>query len=277
VEWPPGPYAPREPRESAPYLLAGLLLILAIVLFSGYLLLRDVNREFRLAELRTNFVANVSHEIRTPLAAIRLYAEKIAMPASEDPKVRSGYVSTIINESERLTRLADNVLELSRIETGTKVYRMAPASLGDVVHSSARTIDYLLVQRGFTLRVAVDDDVPPVRVDTDAMEQAILNLLTNAVKYSGDSRQIELRVSRFNNEAVIEVADRGVGIHPRDHGRIFEKFYRIHSEETSHVAGTGLGLTLVQHIVKAHAGRVEIKSAPGQGSTFSIYIPAGAA
>lgn len=234
-----------------------------------------MNREVRLAELRTHFVANVSHELKTPLTAIRLYADKIVMTAS-DQEARAGYAATIINESERLSRLVDNVLEFSRIESGTKIYRMAATSLADVVRSAKQTMDYMLVQRGFTLKVAVDRDLPLFKIDADAMEQAILNLLTNAVKYSGDSRQIALRVSRAGSGAVIEVEDQGVGIDPKDHIRIFEKFYRIHAVETTHVAGTGLGLTLVQHIVSAHGGRVAVKSEPGHGSTFSIHIPAEA-
>jgi signal transduction histidine kinase len=121
-----------------------------------------VNREIRLAELRTHFVANVSHEIKTPLTAIRPYADKLALAKSVDEETRSGYIATIINESERLSRLVDNVLEFSRIETGTKTYMIASASIVDVVKSAAQTIDYLIVQRGFTLGVVIEPDIPRV-------------------------------------------------------------------------------------------------------------------
>ena len=112
-----------------------------------------------------------------------------------------------------------------------------------------------------------------VRVDRDAIEQAILNLLHNAMKYSGASRDIDLRLQKKDNYALIQVIDRGVGIDPKEKERIFEKFYRVSSEENKRLPGTGLGLTLVSHIVKAHGGRIEVKSEPGKGSAFSIYLP----
>jgi signal transduction histidine kinase len=130
------------------------------------------------------------------------------------------------------------------------------------------------LQQGFTLRLSIEDDLPSLRADPDALEQAILNLLTNAMKYSGDSREIDLRLGSRNGDAIIEVTDRGLGIALDEQKHVFEKFYRARSHESHLIAGTGLGLTLVAHIVDAHGGRVELESAPGTGSTFSILIPA---
>ena len=255
------------------FYFAALALVVSLTLFGAYLLLRDVRRELRLAELRSQFVSSVSHELKTPLTAIRMFAETLWLGRSKDQQMQAEYLETIVNESERLTRLVDNVLDFSKIEQGKKTYRVEPASLAEIVHAAARAVRYPLAQQGFELRVDAQDGLPPLRVDRDALEQAILNLLTNAMKYSGDARQIDLRLQREDGEAVIQVSDRGVGIAAEEQARIFDKFYRAPTRENQLVPGTGLGLTLVAHIAKAHGGQVEVKSAPGEGSTFSIRLP----
>ncbi|HEY2933362.1 MAG TPA: HAMP domain-containing sensor histidine kinase [Acidobacteriota bacterium] len=274
VEWKAGRFAAAKTtgRLAALY-LAGLALILGITLFGGYLLLRDVNRDMRMAEMRSQFVASVSHELKTPITAIRMFAETLALGRGNEEQIRAEYLETIVQESERLARLVDNVLDFSKIEQGKKIYRMRPTSLQDVIRSAARAMQYPLAQQGFTLQVSIDDEVPALQADSDAMQQAVLNLLTNAMKYSGEAREIELRLGAVNGDAVIEVSDRGLGIAREDQARIFEKFYRIPSPQNALIAGTGLGLTLVAHIAAAHGGRVGVQSAPGQGSTFSIQIP----
>jgi signal transduction histidine kinase len=223
--------------------------------------------------MRSHFVANVSHELKTPLTAIRMFADTLVLRPSADERMQSEYLHTITNESERLTRLVDNVLEFSKIEQGRKIYHMHTAALPEVVRSAARAMQYPLAQQGFSLQVSIDENVPALRGDPDALEQAILNLLSNAMKYSGGDREIHLTLAASEGEAVISVTDRGLGIPPEDHKRIFEKFYRVRAAETECIAGTGLGLTLVQHIAEAHGGLVNVQSRPGQGSTFSIRIP----
>jgi signal transduction histidine kinase len=182
-------------------------------------------------------------------------------------------LETIVNESERLARLVDNVLDFSKIEQGKKIYRFGPTRLENVAASAVRTLQFPLTQQGFRLQLNVADDMPELEADSDALEQAILNLLTNAMKYSGDERDIGLSLSTRDGDAVIRVADHGLGLAPEEQKRIFEKFYRAPSHENRLIAGTGLGLTLVAHIARAHGGRVEVDSAPGSGSTFSILIP----
>jgi signal transduction histidine kinase len=253
------------------YLLA-LLLVLSVTLFGAYLLLRDVRRDVRMAEMRSQFVSSVSHELKTPLTAIRMFAETLRLGRSKSQKVQEEYLDTIVSESQRLTRLLNNVLDFSKIEEGKRIYRPEPASLSEIVQTAARAIEYPLSQQGFKLHVRVKEELPEVRVDRDSIEQAILNLLHNAMKYSGASRDIDLRLQKKGSHALIQVIDRGVGIDPKEKERIFEKFYRIPSEENKRLPGTGLGLTLVSHIVKAHGGRIEIESVPGKGSTFFIYL-----
>jgi signal transduction histidine kinase len=253
--------------------VAGLTLVIGITVFGGYLLLRDVNRDIRMTEVRSQFVASVSHELKTPLTAIRMFAETLALGRSRDERTKSEYLETIVNESERLARLVDNVLDFSKIEQGKKIYRPRPTNLGDVAEAAVRALQYPLAQQGFRLHVSVQEDMPLLLADPDAIQQAVLNLLTNAMKYSGDARDLDLRLSTANGDARIEVVDRGLGLSIDEQKRVFEKFYRAPSHETQLIAGTGLGLTLVAHIAKAHGGRVELQSAPGEGSTFSILIP----
>jgi len=257
------------------FYLVTLLLVLSVTLFGAYLLWRDVRRELGLAEMRSQFVSSVSHELKTPLTAIRMFAETLHMGRFQNPQRQSEYLDTIVSESERLTRLLNNVLDFSKIEQGNKAYRPKPASLAEIVQSAARTLHYPLAQQGFDLRIEVEDGMPPVQVDRDALEQAILNLLSNAMKYSGENREIGLCLRRQDGQALIQVTDRGVGIDPKEQTRIFEKFYRVPAPENQLVPGTGLGLALVTHIVKAHGGRLEVHSTPQKGSTFSIYLPLG--
>jgi signal transduction histidine kinase len=251
----------------------GLMLVLGVTLFGAYLLWRDIRREVELAETRSRFVSAVSHELKTPLTAIRMFAETLHEGGAGDEGTQSEYLETIVNESERLTRLLNNVLDFSKIERGQKTYRREPESLEEIVRVTARAMRYPLEQKRFALKLEVEAGMPPARVDRDAIEQAILNLLANAMKYSGDSRDIVLRLRSHDGEAVIEVADRGVGIEPTEVPRIFERFYRVSSPENDRIPGTGLGLTLVQHIALGHDGRVTVTSVPGEGSTFSLHIP----
>jgi signal transduction histidine kinase len=164
-------------------------------------------------------------------------------------------------------------LDFSRIERGQRNYHLVPTPLTDVVQSAARTMQFPLSEQGFDFQVDVCDGLPPMHLDRDALEQAILNLLSNAMKYSGDSRVIALTLRSEKDSAVIEVVDQGIGIAPEERKRIFETFYRVSSSENSAISGTGLGLALVAHTAEAHGGGVEVESTPGKGSTFSIRIP----
>jgi signal transduction histidine kinase len=250
-----------------------LVVVLSVTLFGAYLLWRDVRREVLMAGMRSQFVSSVSHELKTPLTAIRMFAETLRLGRAKDPATQAEYLDTIVNESERLTRLLNNVLDFSKIEQGKRTYHPAPASLSETVQAAARAMEYPLKQQGFELDIQLDEGLPQVRVDRDAIEQAVLNLLSNAMKYSGDSRTIGLKVQREGDRAVIQVVDKGVGIDPNDQEHIFEDFYRVQTRENLSLPGTGLGLSLVSHIAKAHGGSVRVESAPGRGSTFSIILP----
>jgi signal transduction histidine kinase len=255
------------------FYFAALLLVLSVTSFGAYLVWRDVRRELNLTALRSQFVSSVSHELKTPLTAIRMFAETLRMRRASDQQTQAEYLDTIVNESERLTRLLNNVLDFSKIEQGKKTYHLAPTSLSEVVQTSARILEYPLAQQGFELHVNVENNLPSLNADRDALQQAILNLLTNAMKYSGESREIDLRLATQNGDAVIEVTDRGVGIASEEQRRIFEKFYRVPTPENKLISGTGLGLTLVEHVAKGHGGRVEVRSVIAGGSTFALHLP----
>lgn len=254
------------------YLIA-LFLVLCTILFGAYFLWRDLGRELRMAEMRSQFIASVSHELKTPLTSIRIFAETLLMGRAKDPQASQEYLDTIVNESHRLTRLLNNVLDFSKIEKGKRTYHKEPVCLSEIIDMVTQTMQYLLKQEDFNLNVHIEDDLPNVCVDQDAIAQAIINLLSNAMKYSGESDQIDLRVENTGDHVVIEVSDHGIGIAPAQQKCIFEKFYRVQSEQNQRIPGAGLGLALVFHIIDAHDGRIEVQSAPGKGSTFSIHLP----
>jgi len=250
-----------------------LFLVIGFTAFGGYLVWRDVSRELAIADMRSHFAASVSHELKTPLTAIRMFAEALTMGVHKRPEDQQEYLQTIISESERLTRLLNNVLDFSKIEQGTRTYRFEPTSLEKVVCTAERALAFHLNQKGFNLQVELDERIPPVPADKDAIEQAVLNLLHNAMKYSGESRDILLKLRREGDTARIEVIDSGIGISDADRSSIFGKFFRVTGVENQRIPGAGLGLTIVSHIAQSHSGRVEVDSRLGQGSTFSIVLP----
>ena len=256
------------------YALA-LSLILSVTFFGAAMAWRDVRRELRLAGLRSQFVSSVSHELKTPLTSIRMFAEILQTTDPPDPHRLADYLGTIVGESERLTRLLNNVLDLSRIEQDHLIYRPRPTSLAEVTQRAVQAMEYPLKQEGCTLRLHGADALPPVLVDPDALEQAVLNLLSNAIKYSGERREIDVRLKAEHGYGVIEVTDRGPGIPAHALKHLTQKFYRVPTPENQRVPGTGLGLTLVDHMVRAHGGELRVHSVVGEGSTFAIRLPVG--
>jgi signal transduction histidine kinase len=250
-----------------------LILVIGFTAFGGYLLWRDIGRELAIAEMRSQFAASVSHELKTPLTSIRMFAEALTMGVKKHPEAQKEYLQTIISESERLSRLLNNVLDFSKIEQGTRIYRFEPISLEEVIHAAEEAMAFPMDQKGFHLQVEVEEGIPLIHADRDALEQAVLNLLHNAMKYSGESRDIKLKLHRNRDMASIDVTDYGIGIVEQDRDRIFGKFFRVPGIENQKIPGTGLGLTIVSHIAESHGGRVEVKSQPGEGSTFSVILP----
>ncbi len=272
----PGFTADDAPRTSRTLLFVIVALTVGLGVLSASIAWRDVRREVHAAALRTQFVSNVSHELKTPLTAIRMYAELLRMGGDLDGTRRYSYLDTIINESERLSRLINNVLDFSRIERGERTYQRAPVQLDQLATDIQRSLSYPLQQAGFELGVSVEPGLPAVNVDRDALAQAVLNLLSNALKFSDKARRIELDIVRRDHYAVIRVTDHGRGITAEARPHIFEKFYRSPDVAAAGIPGTGLGLALVEHVAHGHGGSVDVVSETGRGSTFSMYLPVGA-
>ena len=262
---------PSNSRTTVYLLMMGLAVGLAIL--GSVFFWRDVRRDLETAELRSLFVASVSHELKTPLAAIRMFAETLRLKRFREPEKETEYLDTIVNESQRLDRLIANVLDFSKIEKSRRIYRFENTSIKDVLESAVRVMDYPLRSKGFQLKLGVRDELPEISADADALLQAVLNLLDNAMKYSGDSREIELSLIRDELNAIIRIRDWGIGIPASEHQRIFEKFQRVPDRKSEGVVGAGLGLALAEHIVEAHGGRIEVESRPGEGSVFSLILP----
>ena len=238
-----------------------------------YLVYSNVRREVHLARLKSDFVANVSHELKTPLALIRLFAETLELGRVPSEEKAQLYYRVINKESHRLTQLINNILDFSRIEAGRKEYRFAPTDVARVVREVIESYRFQIEQQGFELALDVAEDIPVVPADEEALGQAILNLVNNAIKYSRDTKSIRIDVRREGPKVLVSVTDRGIGIPRGEHKKIFEKFYRGEDSLVHETKGSGLGLSLVQHIMDAHGGSVEVESAPGKGSTFTLVLP----
>jgi signal transduction histidine kinase len=233
----------------------------------------NVRRELKLSRLKSDFVANVSHELKTPLALIRLYAETLELGRVPNQERKAEYYRVINKESRRLTQLINNILDFSRIEAGRKEYRLVPSDIGAVVRDVVESYRFAIEKLGFTLELQLGDDLPELALDPEALSQALINLLNNAIKYSPEQKAITVSVRREQDRVLLSVSDRGMGIPRSEHRRIFEKFYRVETSLVHTTKGSGLGLALVQHITEAHGGHVELKSTPGEGSTFTLSLP----
>jgi signal transduction histidine kinase len=238
-----------------------------------WLTYRNVSREMNLARLKSDFVANVSHELRTPLALIRLYAETLELGRLTTKEKYQEYFRIIREESERLTALINNILDFSRIEAGRKEYEFKETNLADLVRSTLDSYRFQIEQNGFSFEENISSDIPPVSVDREAIARSLLNLVNNALKYSKDQKYIGVSLYRANGHVNLEVRDHGIGIPPNEQEKIFEKFYRCGDPLVHNVKGSGLGLSLVRHIARAHGGDVLVESIPQKGSTFTIELP----
>jgi signal transduction histidine kinase len=250
------------------------LLLLSILILGIILTLRATSREMKLAEAKSTFVSNVSHELKTPLALIRLFAETLELGRVKNAEKAHEYHRIINSESRRLTQLINNILDFSKIEAGRKEYQFVESDVAEVVEEVLKSYEYQITSAGFDLSTDIAADLPPVAIDRDAISQAVLNLVNNAVKYSDDTKKINVRLRRRDGYVAIEVADHGIGIPRSEQEKIFEKFYRVSTGLVHDTKGSGLGLALVKHIVEAHKGRIQLESAPGRGSRFTVLIPA---
>jgi two-component system phosphate regulon sensor histidine kinase PhoR len=236
----------------------------------------SMRAERRASQLKSDFIANVSHELKTPLSLIRMFGELLMTGRHKGEGTARDYAGIITRESDRLSHLIDNVLDFARLERGKASYNFAEGRLEEVVDRALEVVRYRLEKDKIRLRTEIAHDLPFVRMDEDAMTLVLLNLVDNAVKYGGgdDGGDVWVKLTRAPGGATLSVRDRGAGISIVDQRRIFERFYRADSARARNVRGSGIGLSLVKHIVEAHGGRVAVESALGAGATFTVFVPA---
>jgi two-component system phosphate regulon sensor histidine kinase PhoR len=238
------------------------------------LLVQDLTRIRRLETVRRDFVSNLSHELRTPLASLKALTETLQDGALDDPPAARRFIDRIQVEVEALTQMATELLELSRIESGRLSLDLTPAAPFDLLSSACKRMQVQAERAGLSLRVECSDELPKIKIDAQRLEQVLVNLIHNAVKFTKPGGEVVLFADEAGiGEVRFAVRDTGIGIPAEDVPRIFERFYRVDKSRAG--SGTGLGLSIAKHIVEAHKGRIWAESVEGQGSTFYFAIPMG--
>ena len=252
------------------YWLSGLSVLLMLVALA--FARQGQKRASQLARMQADFVSHVSHQLKTPLALLSGVSETLALDRARSPESMARYLDIIRSETARLSALVEHILQFSRVDGGRRRYELESVSLVPLVRETVEAFAQNLTAEGFAIRVEEGDASPLVAAAPAALEQVLVNLLDNAVKYSDRVKDITVRVTRSGSDALIEVTDRGIGIPAADIGRVFEKFYRG-SGSTLHRHGFGVGLAIAQELVRAHRGRIEVQSVPGEGSVFRVRLP----
>ena len=260
-------------RNSFLHSAGATVLVLIVLLLGMALTIRATDREARLAQAKSNFVSNVSHELKTPLSLITLFSEILALGRVNNEEKKTEYYRIIHHESRRLHKTINNILDFSKIEAGRKTYDFADGDMAEVIENVLSSYRYQIVNSGFDVQTNIQASLPSVLIDRDAMAQAISNLVDNAIKYSGEVKQVSITTKTLGSDLSIEIADRGIGIPRAEQAKIFEKFYRVGNGLVHDVKGSGLGLSLVKHIVESHRGTISVESDVGKGSRFTILLP----
>jgi len=238
------------------------------------LVFHDITELRRLENIRRDFVANVSHELRTPLSSIKGYAETLLHGALEDKNNAKDFINIIYKESDRLAKLIDDLLDLSKIESGKIEIMPVPSDIGIITANASAILKKYADDKHIDIEIAPSEDIPKVLADESRLTQVILNLLDNAIKFTQESGRIKITIVKKDGFVQTDISDTGPGIPEKDLPRIFERFYRVDKARSENIGGTGLGLSIVKHIVQFHGGEVWASSTLGKGSTFSFTIPA---
>ncbi|MCB9674976.1 MAG: HAMP domain-containing histidine kinase [Alphaproteobacteria bacterium] len=253
---------------------------IAIVLLSVFLVFvgvlasaRLVGREVESARMKADFAANVSHELRSPITQIRLKAESLQLDLCYDDADRQAHYDAIVHESERLSRLVDNVLDFAAIERGAKRYSFRQDDMAAVVLIQVEATRSTLEQKGMEIELTLPDDLPPVWIDREALGQVLTNLLSNAAKYGSDGGWVGVKVEGTPSGVEISVSDRGIGISAEELPHVFDDFFRSKDPAVRRKKGTGIGLAIVRYIVEAHGGTISVESEAGEGTTFTLSFP----
>ncbi|MBE9528174.1 MAG: PAS domain-containing sensor histidine kinase [Proteobacteria bacterium] len=242
--------------------------------FTLLLFLNDITEEKRLEAIKRDFVANVSHELRTPLAAIKGYSETLLDGGVDDEETSREFLRVIDRHATRMSRLIDDLLTLSRLESQQMAIVPTPVDLSELLSSTQMSFRKHAEDKGVTLSAEVPENLPVVSGDRDRLEQVVVNLLDNAIKYTPEGGSVILKATLECGAIKVEVIDTGIGIPEADMPRIFERFYRVDKARSRDLGGTGLGLAIVKHIMQGHNGTLNVESSPGVGTTFSFTLKA---
>jgi two-component system phosphate regulon sensor histidine kinase PhoR len=238
-----------------------------------FVTLHDLTRIKQVEEMRADFVANASHELRTPLASLSGFIETLQGSARNDPQARERFLDIMKAQANRMARLIDDLLSLSRIELKAHVQPANQVDLAPIVRQVADGLLTLARDRGVEIRIDLPPEPLTVRADRDELIRVFENLVENALKYGASGKRVDIALSPGDNEALVAVRDYGPGIAPEHLPRLTERFYRVDVAESRAQGGTGLGLALVKHILHRHRARMTIDSAPGKGATFTVRLP----
>jgi signal transduction histidine kinase len=267
------PFDSAADQRIAAYLWIGVL-VFASVLILAALVFGLVRRQVALTQLRNDLVANVTHELKTPLSSMRLLVDTLLNSSKVDEKTTREYLQLIATENVRLSRLIDNFLTFSRIERNKYAFKFQALPPSKIIEDAVASVRERFDVAGCTLKVQTPGALPSVTADGDAMVTALINLLDNAFKYSGDDKHICLGATAENGSVKFSVTDNGIGLSARDTKRIFKRFYQVDQRLSRSGSGCGLGLSIVKFIVSAHHGSIDVESEPGKGSVFTLSIPA---
>jgi signal transduction histidine kinase len=254
-------------------LLAALPALLLLICAVAYFAWRAISRELGIARLQSDFVASVSHEFRTPLTSLRQFGEMLTDEPDLPAETRLSYYKAQNRATDRLSRLVETLLDFGRMEAGRRPYQLEPVDAAALVRELTAEFSSEPISHGFEIECRTPDHPLPVDADREALSRAIWNLLHNAVKYSGDRRDVLIEAAANGSGVTVRVVDHGFGIPRQEQVRLFQKFVRGESIRKRGIPGTGIGLAMVRHIAEAHGGRVEVQSIEGEGSTFSLMLP----
>jgi len=268
----PGFIATLFKAESGIYLYIFILIALLMVL--GFVFtIYTLNEELRLNKLKSEFISNVSHELKSPLTSIRMMTEMLHHNRVQTEERKSAYYAAMLEESEHLSHLIDNILDFSRIDEDRKKYNLSEVNMDELLLKFLESTRERLPEPGFDIRYNRPDRVPIIQADKNAILQVLYNLVDNALKFSGISRQIDINLFSKEDELLLCVKDYGIGISVKDQEKIFDRFYRGDEPQRMGIRGSGIGLTIVKKIIEAHGGYLSLESSPNEGSTFCVHLP----
>jgi two-component system sensor histidine kinase NblS len=250
-------------------------IILSDEFLGSVMIMHDITRQAELEQMKTEFISNVSHELRTPITSIKSYVDTLCNHGEKlEPDVYKEFLQIIDNEADRLMFLINDVLELSRVEEGSREFEMIPLPIRQAAEYAARAVNMMAKDREIEISLSIEEHLPLVNLNQESIERVLINLLTNSIKYTPVGGKIALKAAYLadTKEVRVDVSDNGIGIPEECLEHIFDRFFRV-ERKVHTIKGTGLGLTIVKKIVEKHGGHLAVESALGEGSKFSFFLP----